>query len=112
MESNTEKEKNEELETIIDKYDDCMYLNRLGLLLIGIWPLEQSASNLHFLFRQIHLCVIYSFIIFLLMMQWLDIYYFWGNIDATSETFMTNIFIFAVMMKITNFLKSMDIFKV
>ncbi|OXU17100.1 hypothetical protein TSAR_015328 [Trichomalopsis sarcophagae] len=96
---------------IMRQYDDCIFLNRLGLTIVGIWPLEQNASRLRIVLRRIHLGAIYVLMLSVVIPQWFDIYCLWGNIDANTETFMSNVFMIAVMIKISNFLNSMRLFE-
>ena len=103
------------LETDFDierKFDECIYLNKLGLLWIGLWPYRNDTMLLYTFLRKIHLFLIYILMLFVIIPQWFDIYTLWGDIDANTETFLSNVFIIAVMIKIFNFLKSMNIFKV
>lgn len=96
----------------LQQFDEFMFYNKLGMILLGIWPLDKKASRLKIFGWKFQLATIYSIICSLIIAQWIDMYELWGNVDATSETFLTNAYVFAVTIKLASFLKYMETFRV
>ncbi|XP_058790808.1 odorant receptor 13a-like isoform X2 [Phymastichus coffea] len=96
---------------IMHKFDECMFLNRLGMVVLGIWPLDGRAPRLRIATSKIRLGIVYFFMMVLLCVQWFDMYSLWGNVEANTETFLSNAFTFAVMMKLSSYVKYEDTFR-
>ncbi|XP_014219934.1 odorant receptor Or2-like [Copidosoma floridanum] len=94
---------------ITREYEERIFLNRLGLHVVGIWPRGKDSSAL---LRRVHLVFIYFLMFFVMVPQWLDMYCLWGDISAYTETLMSNVYIIATVFKLSNFLISAQVFEV
>ena len=94
-------------------FDDFTFINRLGLTALGIWPVKKEAetSSQHLL-KKINHSILFSFLIILLVPQWLDMYVLWGDMDAFAETFVLNVFTLTATFKLVFFISAQETFKV
>lgn len=94
----------------VKSFDDCLLWNRLGLSAVGIWPLDQSESS--GALRRLHLGFVFFAMCYILVPQWCDLYLLRGNLEASIDTLLSNIFIIGVIFKFYTFVNRMSTFKV
>nr|QGW50333.1 odorant receptor 3 [Chouioia cunea] len=93
-------------------FDDYTFLNRWGLTFLGIWRNESKADrSFRKVLHNLHVLVLFGLMTLLLIPQWLDLYVFWGNIDANAETFVLNVFTICAMNKLYYFHSARRVFK-
>ena len=81
-------------------FDDYTFLNRWGLSFLGIWREEKNVGYIERWLYKIHVATLFVLMTLLLIPEWLDMYVLWGNIDATAETFVLNVFTICAMLKL------------
>lgn len=88
-------------------FDDCMFWNRISLSALGLWPLDQDVTT-----KRLHHGLMYFSLCSILIPQWNDLYNLRGNMEASIDTILSNIFIMGVIIKFYNFIKWTAVFKV
>lgn len=96
-----------------EKFENYMYINKLYLGLIGLWPNEKSDT--------VWLCYIYKFRLFAfpcflwilqLLPMLLDLYIVWGNNYALFQNMCMTIHVLSVCLKYTHIATNQALFKV
>lgn len=71
---------------MIEKFEDYIYINKMYLTLIGIWPLHDKASKFRIIIHNFHpVIIIISITIFLVIPMLLDLFMVWGDFNAVVQ---------------------------
>lgn len=96
-----------------EKFDDYIYINRLYLKLIALWPNEENNIVRRIFFHKFRLFIFAIFLwILLLLPLLLDLYVVWGNSYAIFQNVCLTIHAFAVCLKFTHVAMNQTEFKV
>ncbi|XP_051156417.1 uncharacterized protein LOC127278655 isoform X2 [Leptopilina boulardi] len=69
-----------------EKFENYIYINKMYLTLLGIWPLHDKASYLRLTIHKFHpVTIIMSIAIFLVIPMLFDLYMVWGDFNAVVQ---------------------------
>ena len=96
-----------------EKFEDYVYLNKMCLSTVGLWPLVNEAPKWRFCLQNFHIFAAYiSLWLFGLIPEVLDLYMVWGNINAIIDNLCVSIYIFSSITKFSQMILKKKTFKV
>ena len=94
-------------------FDDYVYLNKIFLSIVGLWPLTNGKSTWRKNIQNFHMFTVYFLLFFgLLMPQLLDMYMMWGNMSAIVQNICNTFHAIMLLLKFPHLISKMNTFKV
>ncbi|XP_011505125.1 PREDICTED: odorant receptor 13a-like isoform X2 [Ceratosolen solmsi marchali] len=82
-------------------FDDYIFLNRWALTFLGMWTIDNRFDHgVAKILHRLHITFLFVLMLLLIIPQWLDLYIFWGNINANAETVVLNVFTITAILKL------------
>ncbi|XP_033225851.1 uncharacterized protein LOC117178532 [Belonocnema kinseyi] len=95
-----------------EKLEDYVYLNKMCLSLVGLWPLSDGVPKWRLYLQNVHIFIAYALLwLILLIPDALDLYMVWGNIDAMAENLCVNIHLITAATKFYQMIVKKKTFK-
>ncbi|XP_033225850.1 odorant receptor 13a-like [Belonocnema kinseyi] len=95
-----------------EKFEDYVYLNKICLSSVGLWPLADGVSKWRLYLNNFHIFITYAlFLLVMLIPEALDLYMVWGNIDAIVENVCVNIYLASAAIKFYQMIVKKKTFK-
>lgn len=70
----------------VEKFEDCIQINKMYLSLLGLWPLNDEASSWRNCINKFHAIIVIILLLTLLIPPMLlDLYFVWGDISAIVQ---------------------------
>lgn len=96
-----------------EELEDYIYINKVYLKLIGLWPYENNDKLLTIYLHKFRLLVFSSLLwIFFFVPLILDVYIVWGNSYAIFQNMSMTVHVFSVCLKFTYVASNQANFKV
>lgn len=96
-----------------EKFEDYIYINKIYLTFLGIWPLDDKASYSRRIIHKFHpVAIIVSISIFLFIPMLLDLFIVWGDFNAVVQNLCLTVHTVNTIIKFSHIVSRKKLIKV